>query len=357
MQAPKNGFFYVIDRESGEFINAEAFIPVTWATGIDPETGRPVEVPGARYKDAPFLNIPSGFGAHNWHPMAFSPLHELVYLPAQELPAVYMNDAELEFAEGFWNGGIDFETLHMPDDPEVKAQIGAMVRGALIAWDPVAQREVWRYQHAGPWNGGTLATAGNLVFQGSLIGEFAAYAADSGERLWQFDAQTGVAAAPISYAVGGQQHIAVAAGWGTVFALFGGEASAAMGMKNFSRILAFRLGGGESLPPKPESMIVAIPEPPAIETNAAQLASGKDLYYERCVVCHGMNVAGGGVLPDLRYSTADTHAAWDAIVLGGSLRDNGMPAFGGILSKADSDAMHAFVIDESRRAYERSRNN
>ena len=354
MQAPKNGFFYVIDRSNGEFISAKAFIPVTWAAGVDQETGRPIETPGARYTKMPFLNMPSGFGAHNWHPMAYSAANQLVYLPAQELPGMYMADADFEFTTGFWNTGIDFESLHMPDNPAFKEQIANMIRGALIAWDPVAQEEVWRYQHAGPWNGGTLATAGNLVFQGSLIGEFAAYGADTGERLWSFDAQTGVAAAPVTYAVDGQQHVAVAAGWGTVFALFGGEASAAMGMKNVSRILAFRLDGEASLPPRPAASVAAIPEPPSMEVDAAMLAAGKDLYYDRCVACHGMNVAGGGVLPDLRHATAETHATWDAIVLGGSRLDKGMPAFGGIFTKEDSDAVHAFVIHESRLAYEKS---
>ena len=354
MQAPKNGFFYVLDRTNGEFISAEAFIPVTWATGVDADTGRPVEVPGARYKEAPFLMLPSGFGAHNWHPMAFSPVESLVYLPAQELPALYMSEGGFEFTGGFWNSGIDFEVLHMPDDPAVKAEIGKMIRGALVAWDPVAQREVWRYQHAGPWNGGALATAGNLVFQGSLIGEVAAYKADSGERLWTFDAQTGVAAAPISYSADGRQHVAVAAGWGTLFAVFGGEATAAIQLQNHSRILAFSLGGDKSLPERPAVAVSAVPEPPPVETSAEQLAAGKDVYYDRCVACHGMNAVSGGLMPDLRHATAETHAAWDAIVLGGSLRDSGMPAFGGILSKADTDAVHAFVINESRLAYERS---
>ena len=354
MQAPKNGFFYVLDRSNGEFISAEAFVPVTWAAGVDQETGRPIETPGARYTRMPFLTMPSGFGGHNWHPMSYSTTNQLVYVPAQEVPALFMNDAGFEFTEGFWNSGVDLETLHMPDNPAVKAQLAEMVRGALIAWDPVAQEEVWRYQHAGPWNGGTLATGGELVFQGSLIGEFAAYGADSGNRLWSFDAQTGVAAAPITYLAGGQQHVAVAAGWGTVFALFGGEASAAMGMKNYSRILAFRQGGAAALPARPAAAVAPIPEPPSMDADAAVLAAGKDLYYDRCVACHGINVAGGGVLPDLRYATAETHATWDAIVLGGSRRDKGMPAFGGIFSKDDSDAVHAFVINESRLAYEKS---
>ena len=357
MQAPKNGFFYVLDRTDGELISAEAFIPLTWATGVDPATGRPIEVPGARYTEAPFMMLPSGFGAHNWHPMSFSPSRGLVYLPAQELPAMYLGDATFDYTEGFWNSGIDFETMHMPDDPAVQAEIAKLIRGALVAWDPVAQEEVWRYQHAGPWNGGTLATGGNVVFQGSLIGEFAAYDANTGERLWQFNAQTGVAAAPVAYSADGAQHVAVAAGWGTLMAMFGGEATAAMNMQNHSRILAFRLGGDASLPELPLAERPAIPEPPPLDADEVIIAMGKHIYYDRCVACHGLNAASGGLVPDLRYAAEQTHAAWDAIVLGGSLRDKSMPAFGGILSKAESDAVHAFVVSEARRAFTRSQGN
>ena len=353
LQAPKNGFFYVLDRTNGELISAEAHVAMTWATGMDKTTGRPIEAPGARYTEAPFIVAPSGFGAHNWHPMSFSPETELVYLPSQDLPAPFSNEADFEFTPGFWNTGVEFETLQTPDDPALAAEIAKMMRGQLVAWDPVAQREVWRYQHAGPWNGGTLATAGNLVFQGSLIGEFAAYDAATGDRLWQFDAQTGIAAAPISYSVNDQQHVAVAAGWGTVFGLLGGEGLASLGFRNRSRIMAFNLGGGAALP-EPEVVAPAlIPEPPESDANETQLAAGKDLYYERCTPCHGVDVASGGVLPDLRHASAGTHAAWDAIVLGGALQHNGMPAFGSILSKADSDAVHAFVIERSRIAFER----
>jgi quinohemoprotein ethanol dehydrogenase len=285
--------------------------------------------------------------------MASSPQTGLVYLPAQSLPAVYGTEAEFKFDPGYWNPGVDYETLESPDDPAMIAEINKLISGELLAWDPVAQKEIWRYQHAGPWNGGVLATAGDLVFQGSLIGGFAAYNARSGERLWVFDAQTGVAAAPISYGINGEQHVAVAAGWGTVFALLGGNATAAMGMHNKSRILAFKRGGDVALPAREMLAAEPIPEPPARIDDASAAAMGKDLYYERCVMCHGIDVASGGLTPDLRRSSAETHATWDAIVLGGSQRNNGMPAFGGILGKDQSDAIRAFVISQAWRAYDR----
>jgi PQQ-dependent dehydrogenase (methanol/ethanol family) len=351
MQAPKNGFFYVLDRTNGEFISAEAFAQVTWATGIDKETGRPIETPNARYADGPTVVAPSGWGGHNWHPMAFSTDTGLVYIPAQDVPFPYSEDPDFGHDQGYWNTAVDLELMHMPDDPAIVAEILKSMTGKLLAWDPVEQREVWRYQHAGPWNGGVLATAGNLVFQGSLIGEFAAYNASSGARVWSFAAQTGIAAAPVSYNVNKEQHIAVAAGWGTAFAMIAGGGMASMGMQNHSRILSFTLGGDAALPTPPPAVAAAIPEPPARTTDEAVLAIGKDFYYERCVFCHGGSGVSGGLVPDLRLSSAETHAAWDAIVLGGSLSDNGMPAFAQIFGKDQSDAIHAFVVDQAWSAY------
>jgi PQQ-dependent dehydrogenase (methanol/ethanol family) len=351
MQAPKNGFFYVLDRTSGELISAETFVNVLWASGIDEATGRPIEVPEARYGEQPVLVAPTGWGGHNWHPMAYNPGTNLVFIPAQDLAALYAEEPNFEFVPDFWNGGTEFENLQFPDDPAAAAEIMKTMTGQLVAWDPVAQREVWRYQHAGPWNGGVLATAGELVFQGSSIGEFAAYDADSGERLWQFPAHTGIVAAPISYSVDDQQHVAVAAGWGSAFALFGGKGVEALGQTNHSRILAFSLAGDKALPAGELVASKPIPEPPASDASDVQIALGKDLYYERCASCHGAGVIGGGVLPDLRRSGTEVHASWDAIVLGGALRDKGMPGFAQIFSKDDSGAVRAFVIERARHAY------
>ncbi len=354
MQAPKNGFFYVLDRTNGKLISAEPFVTVLWASGVDKKTGRPIEKPEARYGETPVLIAPVGLGGHNWHPMAYSPSSRLVFLPSQDIAVLASAEPDFEFTEGFWNGGVEMEALQLPDDPELTAELLKTVSGQLVAWDPVEQREIWRYQHAGPWNGGVLATAGDLVFQGSSIGEFAAYDADSGKRLWQFPAQTGIVAAPISYAVDGKQHVAVAAGWGSVFALLGGKGAAMLGQENHSRILAFGIGG-EQLLPAIEKVAKVIPEPPPGDIDATQWATGKDLYHERCSVCHGTGAVGGGVLPDLRYASAETHAKWDAIVLGGLLRDKGMPSFAPIFGKAESDAIHAFVLERSRFWYEEAR--
>lgn len=357
MQAPKNGFFYVIDRVTGELISAEPYVKVNWASGIDEQTGRPLEAPNARYESEPFFIMPSPFGGHNWHPMSFSADSGLVYLPTQDIPFVHGEESGFEFTPGVWNTGTDFELVATPDDPEAIRELQKLVRGQLIAWDPVAQREVWRYQHMGPWNGGVLATAGGLVFQGSLIGEMAAYDAHNGQRLWQFPAQTGISAAPITYAVNDQQHVAIAVGWGGIFVMIGGEDTAALGQKNISRVLSFRLGAHGSLPVLEAPFVAAIPEPPESSANADIVALGKDLYFQVCFGCHGNGAVSGGLVPDLRRSSAGVHKIWNTIVLGGALKDAGMPEFDGVISAHGSDAIHAYVIERAQRAYTQQQSN
>ncbi|MEO0366690.1 MAG: PQQ-dependent dehydrogenase, methanol/ethanol family [Pseudomonadota bacterium] len=355
MQAPKNGFFYMLDRTDGSLISAEPYVAVTWAKGVDPESGRPIETSNARYGNGPAVTMPSGLGGHNWHPMSFSPDTGLVYLPSQDLPTAHLEDSGYEFAEGFWNTGVDFSMLETPDNALQKATLNAIMRGQLVAWDPVAQKEAWRYQHLGPWNGGTLATAGGLVFQGSLIGEFSAFDASNGQRLWTQPAQTGIAAAPATYAIDGEQYVAVAAGWGTIFALLGGEQTASLKSENISRVLAYKIGGTAKLPERTAPAARPIPEPPEMTASADVLAHGKQLYYRRCVMCHGIDVVSGGITPDLRHSSAEIHDIWDSIVLNGILRDNGMPGFDSILDADDSAAIQAFVVDTARDDWQRSR--
>ena len=211
LHAPKNGFFYVIDRETGVPISAKPFATVTWATGVDPATWRPIEVPNLDYRDSVVEIRPSPIGAHNWQSMSFNPETGLVYIPVNDVPWFFRLDPAYQYQPGAWNTGYD---------PTVAdAFPRELVSGHLLAWDPVAQKEVWRAQYTGPWNGGTLTTAGNLVFQGTAHGTFAAYRASDGERLWETPAGTGIVAAPISYELDGVQYVAVMAGWGGAFAL------------------------------------------------------------------------------------------------------------------------------------------
>ena len=348
MQAPKNGFFYVLDRLTGEFISAEKFAAVNWASHIDKATGRPVEVDNADYNKGPRLAWPAPFGAHNRHPMSHNPNTGLVYVPAQEVPWLYANDEEFGFIKGQWNTGTDALLGDLPTDPLQIAQLSANMRGFLLAWDPVEQKEVWRYQHAGAWNGGTLSTSGNLVFQGNVIGELVAYSADKGERLWSFTTQTGITAGPVSFELNGEQYVSVAVGWGTLLGILGGPTVAPLQMQNRSRVLTFRLDGEHVLPPLPAKVVHQEPEVTGPPGSESLIRSGHAVYVERCLSCHGFSAVSGGLVPDLRLSNAAVHEQWDAIVLEGQRRPLGMPAFAGILSAEDSQAVRMYVIDRAR---------
>ena len=353
MQAPKNGFFYVIDRTNGKLISAQPFATVNWASGVDTKTGRPQTNPGALYGDTgkPWFAMPGPFGAHNWQPMSFSPQTHLVYIPAQDVPFAY--GAPKTFAPNpmAYNTGIDPAVAGMPEDPKIQAQVVASVRGYLKAWNPVTQKEAWRVEQAGPWNGGVLSTGGGLVFQGDAAGAVNAYAADSGTKLWSFPAQTGVIAAPISYAVGGQQYVAVVVGWGGVFPLAAGEVSHKGSLaRNRSRVLAFRLGATGQLPAA--SPVEPPPKPPARFADPAKLAIGKIVYQAYCTVCHGDSAIGGGVLPDLRWSPILGSAdAWRNVVLEGSHSKNGMVSFAQVLTPDLAELVRAYVVARANDTY------
>jgi quinohemoprotein ethanol dehydrogenase len=350
LQAPKNGFFYVLERSTGKLISAKNFVPVNWATGIDPATGRPVENPDARYgtRRQPWLAQPGPFGAHNWQPMAWSPQTRLVYVPAQETAFPYIPDDAFAPVKLGANLGADMSAASLPQDPAVKKAVFAATRGHLLAWDPVEQREVWRVQFASPWNGGVLATAGNLVFQGTAGGEFRAYRADTGDMVWSFGAQSGIGAAPITYRAGGEQYVTVVTGYGGGFVNVGGEASWVTGKPpNRSRILTFKLGGTARLPhvePEPRRTT----HPPPDDAPAERVAAGKALYHRYCMHCHGDAAVSGGVIPDLRYSNAlGSQDTWSSIVRDGVLASVGMVAFEEVLSADDAERIRAYVIRRS----------
>lgn len=347
MQAPKNGFFYVLDRATGEFISAEKYTLATWATHVDPESGRPVETPEARYEETgvPTLQFPHPLGGHNWHPMSFSPDTGLVYIPAQEIPVVYGHDSGYEYDPAGWNTGVRFELASAPDDPETRAAFGEMVKGYISAWDPVSQTEKWRVQHSNMWNGGLLSTAGNVLFQGNAEGEFVAYTADTGERLWSQFAQTGVVAGPVTYSVGGEQYVAVAAGWGGSFALVGGElASRSKGAVSNPRVLVYKLNAENTLPPMPEPAQMAAITPMETVGDEAMIIEGHRLYMASCHMCHGDRAVSGSSIPDLRKMSADTWELFKPIVLGGLRHEQGMVGFAETLSAEDTDAIYAYLV-------------
>ncbi len=351
LQANKNGFIYVIDRITGKLISAKNFVPVTWAKAIDPATGRPIEVGDDRYKTAPTVIFPSSFGAHNWQPASFSPKTGLLYIPGQEIPGAYGTDDKFAFDPGQWNTATDTKLNSLPPDPKARAAMRNSMRGELIAWDPVAGREAWRAVHKGPWNGGTLATAGGLVFQGTADGHFNAYDAANGKPLWSTETYTATLAGPMTYTVDGEQYVAVGAGFGSVFYLVAGFAADKVGNPDNGRILVYKIGGTASLP-KPDLTKIEMPKPPAATAPAEVAVAGHAKFNRYCLVCHGYNVIGGGVIPDLRYSPLIANgAAFKDVVIGGSRKSLGMVSFAGKLSDADVEAIRAYVITEANSGY------
>ncbi len=340
MQAPKNGFFYVIDRSNGKLISAEPYVPQNWAEKIDLETGRPVEKPGARYSSEPYMIYPSGLGAHAWMPMSYSPKTGLVYIPAMHAPLTLQDDVNYKRYPGRWNTGVSM--IGTPAGREEEARY----KGWLVAWDPVKQKAAWKIERDWPWNGGTLATGGNLVFQGDNRGIFHAYSATDGKELWKFDAGRGVLAGPITYRVDGVQYVAVLAGYG-----------GSMGMASESpwmptppppgMMLVFKIGGTAKLPEAPPT--APIPFVTSEEKfSAAQIAEGKKWYLQFCRICHA-----GPTNPDLfRSQMATSKESWKSIVIDGALAGNGMASFADYISADQAEAIRAYILDEGRRLKE-----
>lgn len=342
MQAPKNGFFYVIDRQNGKLISAEKFAPANWATHVDMKTGRPVENPDADWSVKPALVSPGPLGAHNWQPMSYNPETGLVYIPMQEAIALYAAAPEQRFSgKGVWHMGT--VPIALPEN-DAKAMQGIidMHKGHLIAWNPVTQKEVWRQSYVTVWNGGTLTTAGNLVFQGTADGRFVAYNAKNGEKLWETPANTGVMAGPVTYEINGEQYVTVAAGWGGAFPLALGGLSEPAKVKPEARVLTYKIGGTATLPPAKNEPKKQPPQP-KVTADEATIALGRDLYNGHCGMCHGPSAISGTVLPDLRYLTPEKHEMFMGIVAG-AFRDKGMPSFLGTLSTEQIEAVHQYVI-------------
>ena len=354
MQAPKNGFFYVLDRATGEFISGQPFVPTTWAKSIDPETGRPNIDPTAKYWETGQVTpvAPAWSGGHSWHPMSYSPDTGLVYIPAQEMMFPYLGQKELKVKPIGVNLGIDTSIAVFPDDPNAIKTIKGSNKGHLAAWDPVAQKEVWRVQHPGPLNGGVLSTAGELVFQGNGSGRLVAYGASDGQQLWSFDAQTGVVAPPITYSIDGEQYVAVVVGWGGIIALMTGPIAWNAGEPiNRSRVLVFKLGGDANLP-EANTEVQTMADFSELELDSNVVALGAQNYLEYCGSCHGVGAVGGGVIPDLRYSPyLNSKDGWRHVVQNGALQTRGMVSFSHVLSDQDAESIRAFVIGRNQFAH------
>ncbi len=351
MHAPKNGFFYVLDAKTGKFLSGKPFVTVNWANGLDPVTGRPDVRPEARYDvtGKPFLSLPSATGGHTWNPMSYSPKTGLVYIPANESAFLYAGAAkDWKPTKIGFQLGIDLTATAASIDPKSAATAAKANTGSLIAWDPVAQKARWTVKHPGPWNGGTLATAGNLVFQGTAGGDFRAYAADTGKQLWSFPTQTGVIAAPISYSVNGVQYVAILAGWGGSWDLTSGDVSRQTGLvRNISRMLVFKAGGTATLP-APPPMSKAVLDPPPLTGTALQVSDGAALYSNKCIFCHGVAAVAGALVPDLRHSVAlDKPKLWQEIVHDGLLKERGMVGWAAEFTPTQIENIRHYVISRA----------
>ena len=340
MQAPKNGFFYTLDALTGEFISGDNFVPVSWADGLDAD-GRPIQNDSGRYDRTDYEATwvtPGPAGGHSWHPMAYSPETGYVYIPARYTSWAYKEDEDFEVQPVGNNHATDFSANFGVETPEAfQHEFG----GSVLAWDPINQRAAWEAPHPQSGaNGGMLATAGGLVFQGNGRAELVAYDAADGAVLWAEETQTGIAAPPITYELDGEQYVAVVAG----------RVSGGYYAPNYSRLLVYKLGGETELPAMLDYEPPAL-DPPAMTAAADVVAHGEDLYSRSCALCHGQDGQAPGIFPDLRYSAAlHDSDVFEAIVIDGLLSNNGMASFAEVLTPADADAVRHFVISEAHTA-------
>jgi len=341
MQANKNGFFYELDRETGKFISARPYAEVNWATGID-ANGRPIENTVTRQlKDATIVR-PASAGAHNWHPLSFNPATGLVYMGV-------LDSTSLQAVAPDWKINLHDQTTGLDRayrGPVRDQWLGLKPSGRLVAWDPVAQREVWHVEYPDPGSGGTLSTAGNLVFQGRADGKLQAYRATDGKLLWEFDAGIGIMAPPMTYQVDGTQYIAVLAGWGGPEVL--ANRANGKGKVGPGKLLSFSLGGSATLAPY-RRVVPPVPMPTfQLAASHSEIEKGRVLFATFCARCHGAEVVSGGSVPDLRYAADSTHEAFEEIVRGGARRVLGMPSFAEDLTAPQVRLIHAYVLDRAR---------
>ena len=337
LTANKNGFFYVLDRKTGAFLSANNFVEENWANGYGAD-GKPIVIDGSRPTDKAVQPVPGPYGGHNWHSMSFSPKTGLAYIPAQHVPFAIVADARWK-AQGSnlpgqpysglgWNTALAVAQEPMRNKPF----------GRLIAWDPVQQKAVWTQDYASPWNGGTLATAGGLVFQGTADGRLVAYDAAKGDKLWDAAVGGGVVAAPMTYELDGRQYVSIAVGWGGVF----GQSQRATDHESPGRVYTFALDGNAAFPEVARYKLG--PLVAGVHYDPKLVPPGAGVYISNCVFCHGVPaVDKGGNIPNLGYVDAALIEHLDETLFTGRLEDKGMPNFNGKLTEADVESLKAFI--------------
>jgi len=348
MQAPKNGFFYVLDAEDGEFISGDAFVPMNWATGLD-ENGRPIETAHARDTSGEgVLLFPGPHGAHNWHPMAFSKQTGLVYIPAQLIPQIFQDEVIPRDPDAYWNLGYNLAAGVPPTYPAGAVEaLRKGNQGFLLAWDPVKQKAAWSVPHDGPWNGGVLATSAGIVFQGTIKGDVVAYDAANGAKLWSKGVNSGALSGISTYELDGEQYVALTTGWGTSWALSAGYGFERPVAPDVGHVISFKLGGTAEVPDPIAAMSDRTPKGDAFGTPE-MLSAGLIHYSQNCLTCHGPLAISSGVIPDLRWSYAvgDKHE-WEDILMNGALKENGMVSFKEQITLDQAEAIRAYILDQA----------
>ena len=344
MQAPKNGFFYVLDRNTGELLSAEPYVYVNWASKVDIKTGRPVENPNARYVKSNEQIYPSPFGGHNWQAMAFNPKTNLVYIPAREQSWNFGNQIDFVYDKDHWSTG----NKSNPANPTNKDPNGPKSYGKLIAWDPVLNKEVWHKAEKTGWNSGVLTTS-DLVFQGNAEGDFNALDARTGKVLWTKNLGTGIVAPPITYLVDGVQYVTIAVGWGGVMGL----SSRSTEQINPGTVYTFAIGKNVAMPvyeKEPKKEYLTLP----VEISDEQVAKGASLFGKYCGPCHNLNAGNpGGNIPNLTYSHPDIMGAFQQIVGDGIFLPKGMPKFGGRLNNDDISNIKGYILATAKKNREK----
>jgi quinohemoprotein ethanol dehydrogenase len=344
LHAPKNGFLYVIDREAGKLISAEPFVETTWASHIDLETGKPVEIEGARYDKGPVDITPDPWGGHSWQSMSYNPQTGLVYIPALHQASKFSDEGvDLESWQAVDFGGGTGVGLY-PADSQPRPY-----PASLQAWDPVKMELVWSIPQDVFWNAGTLTTGGNLVFQGRSDGKLFAYHAETGEIRWTFDAGLGISAPPITYKINSRQYISLLVGFGGGYARGGWEAHK-LGWSyrmHIRRLITFSLEGKAVMPPLPPPFFPKPIVDPKFDIDHELAAQGEQLYWG-CFNCHGDKMFGGGMAPDLRASAVPLDkAAFTATVRGGVRIGMGMPAYPDMSDK-ELEALRHFIRKKAK---------
>jgi quinohemoprotein ethanol dehydrogenase len=355
MQAPKNGFFYVLDRATGKLLSAEKYTRANWASHVDLKTGKPVKTEQGWYKDEPKLVMPTLSGGHNWQPMSFNPLTGLVYIPEHNLPMVYKQVEHYNWKADQYSTAIDYNVLFdfKSIRHQVKDSTDTIPSESLLAWNPVTQKAVWKVTDGAP-DGGILSTPG-LLFQGTRTGYLKVYDAHTGEKLKEIFTGTGIMAAPVSYSLDGEQYISVMAGYGGAPMCCYPQDAVFHKYENVGRILTFKLGGiATPLPPLVKE--ITTPAPPTSEIKWDLVSEGFLQYDSYCAPCHGnIGTNRSSLHPDLSKLTEAKHKLFKEIVLGGILAQNGMASFSNSLSEQDVEAIHAYLLDAQTKSYAKER--